>query len=230
MAMYEYEIFSVNVEVWDKMYDETYRAAYTYNDLEEAIEVASDEETYVYMKHTYETVWEDGEYTVSKEELDRLIQKNLLIEGGHEAKRDAQITHVFRFMGKAEFEKLMNGEELVNETKFNRYMSRSVGFCFMKWEISVTDDDGDDRWFSGDQGYLWFDGARSADYLVEFEVDKSLLSGGAGLYKNPASKSLYDRGTWIYEWCTTRYSTKDFKVLGYKRHDKDWNKEEWVKP
>ena len=225
-----YAIFSVNVTEWNKMYDETYGVASTYDNLEDAIETASKEKTSVYMKHTGERIWENGEYKVSKEKLNQLIQENTIIEGGHEAKSDAQITHVFRFMGKTEFEKLMKGEELVNNSEFSRYMSESTGFCFMPWEIYVYDDYGDKTYYSGDEGYLWFDGAQQADYLVEFEVDRDLLTESSGLYKNPASFDIYNRGTWIDEWCTTKYSSKNFKILRYKVHNKPWEKEEWVEP
>ena len=104
---------------------------------------------------------------------------------------------LFRFMSIAELKKLLNKEELSNNTKHEAH-TNSVGFCFMKYKETP------------EEAYEYLSGIVSNDVCVVFETNKRLKKT-YGIYADPIG-SFFDTIT-KDEYCINKYSLKDFKIL-----------------
>lgn len=113
---------------------------------------------------------------------------------------------IFRFMSYEEFDKYMKGENLYNNTK-HKAKTNSTGFCF----FDLND-------FRPEYAWRFLKGAIFPDICVVFEVDKSLLRKGYGIYSDP-NKTLYELMNFIpkrievTEYCTAKYNNKNFKIV-----------------
>lgn len=118
---------------------------------------------------------------------------------------------VFRFMSLKELKKYLNEEELINRTK-HKAKTSSVGFCFMA-EKDVSPKD----------AYDFLLGVVSNELCAEFEVDKNKLNESYGVYADPYGPSFFSSQI-VTEYCTEKYSKKDFKLL--RIADIEFNNEE----
>lgn len=124
---------------------------------------------------------------------------------------------VFRFMGKKEFELLMEGVILYNDTKHVGGTS-SVGFCFM---------DSDE--YKPMDAIRFLSGIVSMGYCVEFEVNMQ-LNESYGIYATPIEETgnylidffnLYQRFNNKFkakEYCTTYYNKELLKPIRYAQN------------
>lgn len=117
---------------------------------------------------------------------------------------------IFRYMSKKEFDKLVKGEILKNNTHHKAY-TNSVGFCFMK----VADNE-------PEYAYNFLSGIVDDDICVVFETNKKLTKC-YGIYADPYG-SFFATIT-EDEYCTKEYSLEDFKIV--KMAIPDFRKEEW---
>ena len=109
---------------------------------------------------------------------------------------------LFRFMSKDEFEKLINGEKLVNGKK-HPGNTDSIGFCFMPYK---EDED-------IEYAHEYLSGIVTEDIIVVFETDKNNLNKSWGIYADPYGH-FFDTITET-EYCTTNYNKNTFKILKY---------------
>lgn len=107
---------------------------------------------------------------------------------------------VFRYMSKKEFEKLINGEKLVNNKCHSLDgHTNSVGFCFMDVEDNEPT-----------FAYEFLSGIVSDDICVVFETKKKLTKS-YGVYADPYGS--FFATTTEDEYCTKEYSLEDFKII-----------------
>lgn len=122
---------------------------------------------------------------------------------------------VFRFMSKREFDKYMNGEELVNHTFHETNANtNSVGFCFMK-----VDD------FSPEEASHFLIGVVDPDVCAVFETEAD-LEETYGVYAKPLRKETLEEllKKWresfkVKEYCTESYNKDTFHLVEYST---DW--------
>ena len=122
---------------------------------------------------------------------------------------------VFRFMSKREFDKYMNGEELVNHTFHGTNANtNSVGFCFMK-----VDD------FSPEEASHFLIGVVDPDVCAVFETEAD-LEETYGVYAKPLRKGTLEEllKKWresfkAKEYCTESYNKDTFHLVEYST---DW--------
>lgn len=105
---------------------------------------------------------------------------------------------LFRFMSIKEFDKLINGETLKNNTH-HKTRTTSIGFCFMKTEDNTPE-----------EAYEFLSGVVSSDLCVVFETNKKLTKS-YGIYASPYG-GFFDTIT-EDEYCTKEYNLKDFKII-----------------
>ena len=117
---------------------------------------------------------------------------------------------IFRYMSKNEFDKLINGETLINNT-IHEGLTNSVGFCFMKVE------DNEPRY-----AYEFLSGVVDDDVCVVFETKKKLTKS-YGVYADPYG-SFFDTIT-KDEYCTKEYNLEGFKIV--EMAIPDFRKKEW---
>lgn len=158
---------------------------------------------------------------------------------------------LYRFMSCEEFEKLLSGEVLVNNTDHSEENDTdSVGFCFLPETISIKFPL--EMTFEGWKMGGVLGGIVSDDILVAFET-KAKLHKGYGGYAAPtfvveAEEDImeameededndeysffeYEDEITITEYSVTSYSLKNFKVIGFipARHfDSDWETPDWM--
>ena len=108
---------------------------------------------------------------------------------------------VFRFMSNEEYEKLMKGENLVNESKHKAHTT-SVGFCFMDLKDNPPE-----------VAFHYLIGLVSPEVCVIFNVkNKSILNKAYGRYTDINSKRLF--ATCIREeYYTTKYNKNDLEPI-----------------
>ena len=90
---------------------------------------------------------------------------------------------VYRYMGKNEFQNLLHGQTLKNNTVYSSkgYRSGSAGFCFLP-EIVVADG----ATFNPVESFSFLSGIVSPEFFVEFEIiDASFFVTSTGVYRNP---------------------------------------------
>lgn len=114
---------------------------------------------------------------------------------------------IFRFMSKKEFDKLINGEKLINNTKHDG-RTNSEGFCFMEGDPELAFD--------------FLSGVVSEDICVVFETEKELKET-YGIYADPYG-SFFETIT-EDELCTNTYNKDDFKIIKMAIPDiwEEWN-------
>ena len=137
---------------------------------------------------------------------------------------------VFRFMSNLEFEKLMNDEILVND-KVHEANTNSKGFCFLNCEDFIPE-----------KAIHFLSGVVNLDKCVVFEVDEKKLNETWGEYAEPIETTgdtvqdflnIIENFRKMFrtrEYCTKKYSNKDFKIIKYCNpkwtlEDKEW---EWI--
>ena len=122
---------------------------------------------------------------------------------------------VFRFMSKREFDKYMNGEELVNHTFHGTNANtNSVGFCFMK-----VDD------FSPEEASHFLIGVVDPDVCAVFETEAD-FQATYGVYAKPLRKGTLEEllkkwreSSKVKEYCTESYNKDTFHLVEYST---DW--------
>lgn len=108
---------------------------------------------------------------------------------------------VFRFMSKKEYEKLINGEKLINRAKHMAHTT-SVGFCFMDLKDNPPE-----------VAYHYLIGLVCPEVCVIFNVkNKNVLSKGYGRYTDINSKNFFARCI-REEYYTTQYSKEDLEPI-----------------
>lgn len=116
---------------------------------------------------------------------------------------------LFRFMSKKEFEKLVNGEKLINKKK-HKGRTGSTGFCFMQYK-----EDENIRY-----SYEYLSGVVTNDIIVVFETNKKNVKESWGIYADP-NGSFFDTITET-EYCTTQYDKDTFKIVKYGVNVKEY--------
>lgn len=104
---------------------------------------------------------------------------------------------VFRFMSIEELKKLLNNEELINNTEHKAF-TNSVGFCFMKYDETP------------EQAYEYLSGIVSKDLCVVFETKKRLKKT-YGIYADPYGH-FFDTVT-KDEYCINKYNLCGFQIV-----------------
>ena len=115
-------------------------------------------------------------------------------------------------MSKEEFEKFNNGEVLHND-RIHNAKTTSKGFCFF-----------DLKDYSPNKAIHFLSGIVSFDICAVFEVDKSNLKERYGQYhKNSYAlvPCIFPSRFYAREYCTTEYSSKNFKLLRFS--EDIWN-------
>lgn len=105
---------------------------------------------------------------------------------------------IFRFMSRKEFDKLIKGEILYNK-KRHQGRTNSIGFCFMNIEDNTPE-----------YAYEFLSGVVDDDVCVVFETNKKLTESW-GVYADP-NGSFFATIT-EDEYCTTKYSLDEFKIV-----------------
>lgn len=105
----------------------------------------------------------------------------------------------FRFMSIEEFKKLLNNEELINNT-VHKAFTNSVGFCFMRYNEEP------------EEAYEYLSGIVSNNVCAVFETKKRLKKT-YGIYADPYGY-FFDTVT-NDEYCTKKYNLKDFKIVKF---------------
>lgn len=117
---------------------------------------------------------------------------------------------LFRFMSKKEFEKLINGEKLINKKK-HKGRTGSTGFCFMQYNKDCDIN----------YSYEYLSGIVDDDIIVVFETDKKNVNESWGVYADPYG-SFFDTITET-EYCTKEYDKKIFKIIKYGVNSKEYS-------
>ena len=120
---------------------------------------------------------------------------------------------LFRFMSKEEFRKLVNGEDLENNTVHQGH-TNSIGFCFME----------EDNCNYPEYAYEFLSGVVSDNICVRFETEVKLKEG-YGIYADPYG-SFFSTITQI-EYSITKYNNRDFKILEFAIPVSGLDDEEW---
>lgn len=118
---------------------------------------------------------------------------------------------VFRFMSNEEYEKLIKGETLVNETKHKAHTT-SRGFCFMNLNDNPPE-----------VAFHYLIGLVCPEVCVIFNVkNKNVLNKGYGRYTDINSDEFF--ATCIREeYYTTKYNKNDLEPIKVcKKIDYDW--------
>lgn len=121
---------------------------------------------------------------------------------------------IFRFMSKQEFDKYINGEILTNET-IHLAKTNSIGFCFF-----------DFKKISPEEASNFVSGIVNMEICAVFETEEKYLKESYGIYHNPkyiarsfleavASYNDLKQRMTIKEYCTKKYSSKNFKLIKY---------------
>lgn len=194
-------------------------------------------------------IFKNGEYIVERERIPVIVEENKEeIKRKEEIEKraeefckerekdlenfleeDDEIT-VLRIMGEAEFSQLIKGETLRNDTDHSKYAkSSSSGFCFWPFFVKFWDEDDEIVYVSAEQSDKWYD-PKMGMYMVKFRVNRALLNESAGYYPN-----YFDtwQGVTLDEYCTNKYSRKDFTILGYKKAQNGSfppEREGWIEP
>lgn len=117
---------------------------------------------------------------------------------------------VFRFMSKKEFERFNNGETLYNYKQHDENKTTSTGFCFF-----------DLKDYNPCEAIHFLSGIVNFDVCAVFETDKSNLKERYGRYNKQNTMlipCLFPQVFYATEYCTTKYSNKDFKLIKYSEN------------
>lgn len=123
---------------------------------------------------------------------------------------------LFRFMSIEEFMKYRSGEELINNTDHNKeshFKTSSKGFCFLNYAH-----------YKPEEAYHFINGCTGKlfqyDICAIFEVDREDVIQTRARYAEPINpknvQTYLKRKAFIAkEYCTTQYSSKNFKLLKF---------------
>lgn len=128
---------------------------------------------------------------------------------------------LFRFMSFEEFKKFYYGEELINNTdhsKDNNNKTNSIGFCFFNYAQHKPEE----------MLHSVF-GVATCNICCIFETDRENVRRSYGRYSQAIDKNTLDRRTIIaHEYCTTKYSKENFKLLQWAIPEwSNWDNWEW---
>ena len=128
---------------------------------------------------------------------------------------------LFRFMSFEEFKKIDDGEELINNTdhsKDNNNKTNSIGFCFFNYAQHKPEE----------MLHSVF-GVATCNICCIFETDRKNVRRTYGRYSQAIDKNTLDRRTIIaHEYCTTKYSKENFKLLQWAIPEwSNWDNWEW---
>ena len=134
---------------------------------------------------------------------------------------------IFRFMSIEEFRKYYLGETLINTRNHHEFNQRtnSVGFCFF-----------DLKDFKPEQAMHFLTGIVNTQICAIFDTDKKMKQSYGRyhcLNKKPKLNVFstyddmieYENAFIATEYCTTKYSNKDFKLIKYTIPN--WSTDEW---
>ena len=121
---------------------------------------------------------------------------------------------LFRFMSKKEFDKLLNGEDLINN-KEHQGFTNSVGFCFMEGKEA-----------DAEYSYEFLSGIVSREICVLFETNEK-LNESYGIYADPYG-SFFDSIT-RDEYCIKKYNKETIKPIKYCDNfdSRSWENKKW---
>lgn len=119
---------------------------------------------------------------------------------------------VHRFMSRAEFERLMDGKQLVNESKHHGFRSESRGFCFTTDDPKVA--------------IHYLSGNVDTDFCVTMNIPDSILHKSKALYRDHQHDDVMSHTTLPAnaddvpmvektEYCCTRYSRAKVRILAF---------------
>jgi len=119
--------------------------------------------------------------------------------------------YVYRMMSQLEYDNLIAGKQLVNETIHDpdHTFSYSTGFCFLPWTVEYTDDSG----LVGKMTALQaidriMPGVSRYDLWVQLRVlNPKVLKKSLGCYLDTKTSGE----VWSNELCTTSYSARDLQ-------------------
>ena len=128
---------------------------------------------------------------------------------------------LFRFMSFDEFKKYCNEEELINNTnhnKDNNNKTNSIGFCFFNYAQ-----------YKPEEMLHSVFGVATCNICCIFETDRENVRRTYGRYSQAIDKNTLDRRTIIaHEYCTTKYSKENFKLLQWAIPEwSNWDNWEW---
>ena len=128
---------------------------------------------------------------------------------------------LFRFMSFEEFTKYCNEEELINNTNHNKdndNKTNSIGFCFFNYAH-----------YKPEEMLHSVFGVVTCNVCCIFETDRKNVRRTYGRYSQAIDKNTLDRRTIIaHEYCTTRYSKENFKLLQWAIPEwSNWDNWEW---
>lgn len=126
---------------------------------------------------------------------------------------------LFRFMSFREFQKYNDGEVLVNTKNHhveNEKATNSVGFCFFNYAH-----------YKPEEMLHSLTGIVDFSVCAIFETDRNNVRQTRGRYSMASDRKNFNRISFIAkEYCTTKYSKENFKLLKYTIPD--WfNWDEW---
>lgn len=128
---------------------------------------------------------------------------------------------LFRFMSFEEFKKFDDGEELINNTdhnKDNNNKTNSIGFCFFNYAH-----------YKPEEMLHSVFGVVTCNVCCIFETDRKNVRRTYGRYSQAIDKNTLDRRIIIaHEYCTTKYSKENFKLLQWAIPEwSNWDNWEW---
>lgn len=128
---------------------------------------------------------------------------------------------LFRFMSFEEFKKFDDGEELINNTdhnKDNNNKTNSIGFCFFNYAH-----------YKPEEMLHSVFGVVTCNICCIFETDRENVRRTYGRYSQAIDKNTLDRRIIIaHEYCTTKYSKENFKLLQWAIPEwSNWDNWEW---
>ncbi len=114
-------------------------------------------------------------------------------------------------MSRAEFERLMDGKQLVNESKHNGFRSESRGFCFTTDDPKVA--------------IHYLSGNVDTDFCVTMNIPDSILHKSKALYRDHQNHDVMSQPLPMNaddvpmvektEYCCTRYSRAKVRILAF---------------
>lgn len=138
---------------------------------------------------------------------------------------------VFRFMSREEFRKYYFGETLINtknhHNEFNQ-RTNSIGFCFLNLED-----------FKPEEAMHFLTGIVNTQICAIFDTDKKLRQTYGRyhclnekpklkVFSNYDEMIKYENAFIATEYCTTKYSNKDFKLIRYTAPNWFTDKWKWI--
>ena len=129
---------------------------------------------------------------------------------------------LFRFMSNEEFKKYCKGEKMLNTTNHNKdnyNKTSSIGFCFFNFAE-----------YKPEEMLHSVFGIVSCNICCIFETDRKNVRRTYGRYSQAINKDSSQRRIIIaHEYCTTKYSKDNFRLLDWAIPDWfNWDKWNWI--